>query len=99
MNIIDEVVDLFSCEIEYISIFAACKRAWFQSLLIELKIDKQKEVELMVDNITIKFHFHRDQISKDKIVLTYYKTEDQLPNILTKSLKLKNSNIYEACSI
>jgi hypothetical protein len=45
------VVALSTCEAEYISACnAACQGIWLQSLLQEMKIDVEHEVELMVDN-------------------------------------------------
>jgi hypothetical protein len=45
------VVALSTCEAEYISAcYAACQGIWLQSLLHEMKIDIDDEVELMVDN-------------------------------------------------
>jgi hypothetical protein len=45
------VVALSTCEAEYISACnAACQGIWLQSLLQEMKIDVDHEVELMVDN-------------------------------------------------
>jgi hypothetical protein len=45
------VVALSTCEAEYISTCnAACHDIWLQSLLQEMKIDVEHEVELMVDN-------------------------------------------------
>ena len=45
------VVALSTCEAEYISAcYAACQGIWLQSLLHEMKIEIDDEVELMVDN-------------------------------------------------
>jgi hypothetical protein len=45
------VVALSTCEAEYISACnAACQGIWLQSLLQEMKIDVDHEVELMIDN-------------------------------------------------
>ncbi|KAK2403406.1 putative mitochondrial protein [Trifolium repens] len=97
------VVALSTCEAEYISAcYAACQGIWLQSLLPEMKIDIDEEVELMVDNksaknpiahgrskhIETKFHFLRDQVSKGRIKLVYCKTEEQIADVLTKPLKI-----------
>lgn len=37
--------------------------------------------------IETRFHFLRDQVNKERIVLEHYKTEVQLADILTKPLK------------
>jgi len=42
--------------------------------------DKSKYIE-------IKFYFFKDQVSKEKLKLIYYNTEDQVIGVFTKSLK------------
>ncbi|KAK2426061.1 putative mitochondrial protein [Trifolium repens] len=45
------VVALSTCEAEYISAcHAACQGVWLQSLLMEIKLNKNEEFELLIDN-------------------------------------------------
>ncbi|KAK2389008.1 hypothetical protein QL285_062638 [Trifolium repens] len=38
-------------------------------------------------HIETKYHFLRDQVSKEKLTVVHYRTELQIPDILTKPLK------------
>ena len=39
-------------------------------------------------HIDIRYHFLRDQVGKNMIKLEYYRSEDQIADIFTKSLKI-----------
>jgi hypothetical protein len=97
------VVALSTCEAEYISAcHAACQGVWLQSLLMEKKVNKNEDFELLIDNlaknpiahgrskhIETKYHFLRDQVCKGKLKLTHCKTEIQVADIFTKPLKIE----------
>jgi glutathionylspermidine synthase len=45
------VVALSTCEAEYISAcHAACQGVWLQSLLMEIKVNRNEDFELLIDN-------------------------------------------------
>lgn len=50
-------------------------------------------------DIEIKIYFFRDHVSNGNVTLTYYTSEDQMTDVLTKSLKIESSKILETCSV
>ena len=62
---------------------------------MRLLIDNKSAIDLVKHpvvhgrskHIKTKFHFLHDQVSKEKIVLEFCRSEDQIANILTKPLK------------
>lgn len=63
---------------------------------ISLMVDNKSAISLAKNpvahgrskHIETKFHFLRDQVSKGKIELHHFRTEDQLADPLTKPLKI-----------
>jgi hypothetical protein len=64
---------------------------------IEMLMDNKFAINLARNPIThgksrhieTKYHFLRDQVNRSKIILTYYKTYDQVVDILTMPLKIE----------
>lgn len=46
-------------------------------------------------HIEVKYHFLRDLVNKERIVLSYCKIEEQLIDIFTKALKVDNFDFLE----
>jgi len=67
----------------------------FTGEAVDLLVDSKSAIDLAKNpmshyrskHIDTKFHFLRDQVSKGKIKLQHCKTEKQLADIMTKSLK------------
>jgi len=107
--LVQQVVALSFCEVEYIAAYmVACQAQWINKLLVELQLKKNEKMELMVDrkysiylakhpidhgrskHIETCFQFVRDQVNKCKLVIKYYKTEEQVDDLLTKPLKISS---------
>jgi len=62
---------------------------------VNLNIDNKSAINLSKNptlhgrskHIDTKFHFLRDQVSRGKLTLLYYHTEDQTTDVFTKPLK------------
>lgn len=71
---------------------------------VELKIDNQSAIKLAQNpeyhkrskHIDVRFHFIREKIDDGTITVSYVKTEDQLADILTKSLNKEVFNRLRA---
>jgi hypothetical protein len=73
----------------------SCQGIWLARLLGEMHISEPTKVRLKVDNhsaislskhIDVRYHFVRECVEARKIDISYVRTEEQLVDILTKSL-------------
>ncbi|WVZ80043.1 LOW QUALITY PROTEIN: hypothetical protein U9M48_027558 [Paspalum notatum var. saurae] len=90
-----KVVALSSCEAEYIAMAtAACQAVWLAWLVTELGVDNQSAIALAKNpvhhdrskHIDTKFHYIRECSDRGRITLRQTPTEEQLADLLTKSL-------------
>jgi hypothetical protein len=87
------IVALSSCEAEYVAAAqATCQAVWLESLL---NVDNKSTISLARNpiahgrskHIETKYHFLRDQVSKEKLTIEHCNTNVQIAVILTKPLK------------